>query len=64
MVIFSLQDGYGAFTYSKSQISKVSNYILNQAQHHQVKSFKEEYLSFLEAFEIEYDERYLFECYD
>ncbi|MBK8982864.1 MAG: IS200/IS605 family transposase [Ignavibacteria bacterium] len=61
---FNWQDGYGAFTYSKSQLDNVIKYILNQPNHHRKKTFKEEYLSFLKAFEIEYDEKYLFEWYE
>jgi putative transposase len=59
--IFNWQDGYGAFTYSKSQINRVANYILNQPEHHKKKTFKQEYLSILQKLEIDYDERYLFE---
>ena len=58
---FSWQKGYGAFTYSRSQIDSVVKYILNQKQHHQKKSFKEEYLVFLRKFGIKYDEKYLFD---
>ena len=58
---FNWQDGYGAFTCSKSQIASVSNYINNQPEHHRKKTFREEYINFLEKFEIEYDEQYLFE---
>ena len=61
---FQWQIGFGAFSYSKSHIEKVYNYILNQAKHHRKKTFKEEYIEFLKAFEIEYDEQYLFEWYD
>ena len=61
---FSWQDGYGAFTYSKSHIDKVVKYILNQSEHHKKQSFREEYLSFLDKFEIDYDPKYLFEWYD
>src|SRR5665647_1416518 len=61
---FSWQDGYGAFTYSKSHIDNVVKYILNQSEHHKKLSFREEYLSFLNKFEIEYDSKYLFEWYD
>ena len=58
---FSWQEGYGAFSYSHSQIENVYNYILNQEQHHHKKSFKEEYLEFLEKFQIEFKEKFLFE---
>lgn len=58
---FSWQEGYGAFSYSHSHIKQVYNYILNQEQHHYKKTFKEEYLEFLHKFEVEYDEKYLFE---
>ena len=61
---FSWQNGFGAFSYSKSQSKNVVDYILNQPEHHKKKSFKQEYLEFLEKFEIEYDEKYLFEFYD
>mgnify|MGYP003543514156 FL=1 len=61
---FSWQSGYGAFSYSHSQIGNVYNYILNQEKHHKKKTFKEEYLEFLEKFEVEYDEKYLFDWYD
>ena len=61
---FSWQDGFGAFTYSKSHIDNVVKYILNQPEHHKKQSFKDEYLKFLEKFEIEYDANYLFEWYD
>jgi putative transposase len=61
---FSWQEGYGAFSYSHSHIESVYNYILNQEKHHKKKTFKEEYLEFLKKFEVEYDEKYLFEWYD
>lgn len=61
---FAWQDGYGAFSYSHSHIEKVYDYILNQESHHKKKTFKEEYLGFLKKFEVEYDEKYLFEWYD
>jgi len=57
---FSWQDGFGAFSYGKSQISNVANYIENQEIHHKKRNFMEEYLELLKLFEIEYDERYLF----
>lgn len=58
---FNWQEGYGAFSYSRSHIDKVVNYILNQEEHHRKKTFKQEYLELLKKFEVEYDERYLFE---
>lgn len=58
---FSWQEGFGAFSYSRSQIDDVIKYILNQEEHHKKKTFKEEYLDFLVKFEIEYDNKYLFE---
>ncbi len=61
---FSWQEGYGAFSYSHSHIGKVYEYILNQEYHHQKKTFKQEYYNFLKKFQIEYDEKYLFEWYE
>lgn len=61
---FSWQNGYGAFSYSKSHIDRVVKYILNQEAHHQKRTFKEEYLDFLDKFEIPYEEKYLFEFYE
>lgn len=61
---FSWQKGFGAFTYSKSQVPSVVNYIKNQETHHRKKSFKEEYLSLLNKFEIDYNAEYLFDWYD
>ncbi|WP_291721638.1 IS200/IS605 family transposase [Bernardetia sp.] len=58
---FKWQEGYGAFSYSKSQLDRVINYILNQKEHHRKKTFKEEYIDFLQKFEVEYDEKYLFD---
>lgn len=57
---FEWQDGYGAFSHSKSLVKKVINYILNQPEHHRKKTFKEEYLEMLKVYEIEFDEKYLF----
>lgn len=58
---FNWQAGFGAFSYSKSQIDRVIKYINRQEEHHKKKSFKEEYLELLDAFKIEYDEKYLFD---
>lgn len=57
---FSWQEGYGAFSYSKSELSNIIHYIDNQESHHKKKSFMEEYIELLEEFEIDYDERYVF----
>ena len=61
---FGWQEGFGAFSYSKSQTEKVVDYILNQPLHHHKKNFREEYHDFLERFGIAYDEKYVFEFYD
>jgi REP element-mobilizing transposase RayT len=58
---FSWQEGFGAFSYSKSQIDRVIKYISNQETHHKKKTFQDEYLEFLDQFEIKYDEKYLFD---
>lgn len=58
---FNWQEGFGAFSYSRSQIDNVVKYILNQGEHHKQTSFKEEYLKLLKEFEIKYDDKYLFE---
>ncbi|MEM7654810.1 MAG: IS200/IS605 family transposase [Bacteroidota bacterium] len=57
---FSWQAGYGAFSYSKSQVPQVIRYIQQQKEHHQKKSFLEEYVDLLEAFGVDFDKRYLF----
>ena len=58
---FLWQEGYGAFSYSHSHIDNVYNYILNQEKHHKKKSFREEYFEFLEKYQIDYNEKYLFD---
>ncbi len=57
---FHWQEGYGAFSYSRSQLDKVYKYILHQESHHKKNSFKEEYINFLKKFAVEYNEKYLF----
>lgn len=57
---FARQEGYGAFSYSKSSVDNVINYIKNQERHHQLKSFNNEYIDLLKKFGVEFDERYLF----
>ena len=61
---FSWQEGYGAFSYSKSSVDNVIDYIKNQESHHRKKTFIEEYHEFLEKFEIDFDERYIFKPID
>jgi REP element-mobilizing transposase RayT len=61
---FSWQSGFGAFTYSKSQVMKVVSYIQRQEEHHKKKSFREEYLELLKKFEVGHNEKYLFEWYE
>jgi putative transposase len=56
---FAWQDGYGAFTVSKSQLPDIVRYIQGQEEHHRAKTFQEEYLAFLQKHGIEYDERYV-----
>ncbi|ASE60986.1 MULTISPECIES: IS200/IS605 family transposase [Chryseobacterium] len=58
---FNWQEGYGAFSYSRSGVDSVVKYILNQEEHHQKKTFREEYFDFLTKFEIDYDPKYVFE---
>jgi len=58
---FSWQEGFGAFSYSKSELDRVINYIDNQPMHHKKKTFIEEYLQLLQIHEINFDERYIFE---
>ena len=55
---FAWQTGYGAFSVSESNVTAVRDYIANQAEHHRVKSFQEEYLAFLTKHGVAFDERY------
>jgi REP element-mobilizing transposase RayT len=61
---FSWQEGYGAFSYSRSQRDNVIKYIMEQGKHHARKSFREEYLELLRKFEIPFEDNYVFEFYD
>jgi REP element-mobilizing transposase RayT len=61
MKAFAWQDGYGAFTVSKSSIPDVADYIRGQREHHRTKSFQDEYLTLLKKHEIQYDARYLWD---
>jgi REP element-mobilizing transposase RayT len=57
---FSWQEGYGAFSYSKSELHRIINYIESQEAHHKKETFIEEYLDFLKEFEVDFDDRYIF----
>lgn len=61
---FHWQDGYGAFSYGKSQLDKIYNYIKNQGSHHKERTFREEYIELLKRFGIEYDQKYLFNFFE
>ena len=61
---FEWQEGYGSFTYGRSQLDTVYNYILNQEKHHQKVSFREEYIEFLNKFEVDHDAQFLFDFLD
>ncbi len=58
--LFRWQEGYGAFSYTKSLVGTVANYIATQEEHHNKKTFLEEYRELLEEFEIDFDQRYIF----
>ena len=58
---FSWQNGYGIFSVSESETERVKNYISNQEKHHQKKEFKEEYRTFLRAYEVNYNEKYMWD---
>ena len=58
---FYWQNGYGAFSVSPTQVDKVKAYIENQHAHHKRKTFQEEYLEFLKEYNINYDEKYLWD---
>ena len=58
---FYWQEGFGAFTVSKKDVSIILNYIKNQEEHHKQKTFKDEYLEFLKENEIEFKEEYIFD---
>ena len=61
---FYWQDGYGAFSYGKSQLDAIYNYIASQENHHKIRTFRHEYTELLKKFEIEYDEKYLFDFFN
>src|SRR5271169_2139039 len=61
---FSWQEGFGAFSHSRSQLGTVGRYIENQQRHHAKKSFREEYIELLDKFDVDYDRRYIFKTDD
>lgn len=61
---FEWQSGYGGFSYSHSHIGRVYDYILNQEIHHKERSFREEYMDFLNKYEIKFEDQYLFEFFE
>jgi len=58
---FSWQQGFGAFSYSHSHLNDVIRYMPHQEEHHKTNNFKDEYLKFLKKYEVDYDEKYLFD---
>lgn len=58
---FQWQEGYGAFSYSHSNLDNVIGYIQNQKEHHIKRTFKDEYIDFLTKYEIEFKNEYLFQ---
>ncbi len=61
---FNWQEGFGAFSHSRSELDNVVKYILNQPEHHRKTTFREEYLALLRRYEIEFQEEYLFDFFD
>ncbi len=61
---FNWQEGYGAFSYSYSQKQDVIEYVMNQKKHHKKRTFRQEYLDFLKKFNVDYNEKYLFDFFD
>ena len=61
---FAWQEGYGAFSHSRKDLDRVVQYILNQPEHHKKRPFKQEYLSLLRRYEIDFEDQYLFDFFD
>jgi putative transposase len=61
---FAWQEGFGTFSYSQSALDSVVKYIDNQKMHHMKKSFKSEYIEFLNKFNVDFKDEFLFEWYD
>ncbi len=62
--LFRWQEGFGVFSYSRWDVAKITNYILNQEEHHRKQTFQNEYLELLKEFEIDFNEKYLFEFFE
>ena len=58
---FYWQDGYGIFSVNPYELDKVVEYIKNQREHHRKRTFQQEFLAFLKKYNVEYDERYLWD---
>ena len=58
---FHWQEGYGAFSVSQSHVERVEKYILNQERHHRRKTFQDEFRGFLKKYEVDYNERYVWD---
>ena len=56
---FNWQEGFGALSYSRSQLDTVIRYVMNQQRHHRSRSFRDEYLKLLRRFDVQFDERYV-----
>jgi len=61
---FSWQEGYGAFSYSNSEVPDIIQYIINQTEHHKRKNFTEEYHEMLRAFDVDFNDKYIFKPVD
>jgi len=61
---FSWQEGYGGFTYSRSQLNDIYNYVANQALHHEKETFRKEYIALLKENEEDFDLLFLFDFFD
>ena len=58
---FEWQEGYGVFSYRQNDVDSIYKYIQNQEEHHQIQTFRDEYLELLKEFKVEYDEQYIFQ---
>lgn len=61
---FCWQEGYSVFSYSRKEVPRLYNYILNQEEHHKTETFRQEYMAMLERHGVDYDPRFLFDFYD